>query len=89
VPTSLLNQAHKGAGVPFSSLLPGDFLAQVREAVGIITGLVLFVVLVCAVWRAILRPEDRRFAYLRVGVAELALTTLAIFTLIFALLLLF
>ena len=57
----------------FSTLLPQMLQAQ---ALGLLLGLVsLFVntVVVCAIYRAVLRPEESRFGYLRVGSAELFL----------------
>ena len=62
-----------GAAPDFTSLLPQ---IQQAQALGILLGLAsLFVnvVVVCAIYRAVLRPEQNRFGYLRVGSAELFL----------------
>ncbi|HEX7760598.1 MAG TPA: hypothetical protein VF459_13910 [Caulobacteraceae bacterium] len=59
------------------------FMAQMMQMQGLgllvgIAGLVVSIVIYCAVFRAVLHPEQNRFAYMRIGAAELFLGVLAI-----------
>ncbi len=59
------------------------FMAQMMQMQGLslltgLAGMAVTIVIYCAVFRAVLHPEQSRFAYLRVGAAELFLGVVAI-----------
>jgi hypothetical protein len=85
-PADLTKSAPSSGDPTYASLLHRDLVSQVRLAAGAIGGIVLLIVLICAVWRAVLRPEDRRFAYLRTGMAEAGLALAGVLAFILILL---
>jgi hypothetical protein len=71
---ALAAQMGQTGGAPnIQALLPQIQQAQALGLLLGIVGLALNTALACAVFRAILRPEDRGFAYLKFGSAELFL----------------
>jgi len=73
----IISQAKTGVAPPppdIASLMQMQGVSWLLTLGGAFFGVVIY----CAVFRAVLRPEDRRFAYLRVGLAELFLFVLFI-----------
>jgi hypothetical protein len=73
----IMSQAKTGVAPPppdIASLMQMQGLSWLLTLGGAFFGVILY----CAVFRAVLRPEDRRFAYLRIGLAELFLFILAV-----------
>ena len=74
--TQMLNRARTGVSTPpdVSSIVGMQSLNYLLSLVGVGVSVMLY----CAVFRAVLHPDQRRFAYLRLGAAEMFLIVLAI-----------
>jgi hypothetical protein len=72
----MANRARAGVTTPpdLSSMMQMQSLSWLLSLVGGLVGVMIY----CAVFRAVLHPDQRRFAYLRLGAAELFLAVFAV-----------
>jgi hypothetical protein len=69
--SGLFSQLAAGGKPDLQALAPRMQQVQAIGSLLSLVGLLINGVLICAVFRAVLHPEDRRYAYLRIGVAEI------------------